>query len=87
METFTQVLGRVYDIKVDVDCPGSLLFSTSYGFYTVIVNSKPRTPYLIVGNEGNRGYLEGHGKSRDSSTCNQLVRQRLCMAQITVRLP
>jgi len=85
METlFSRAYGMVYHIEVDIDCPGSLLFSTTYGFYTVTVDSKPPTPQVIVGREGTAGYSVGNGKSIQSSPYNQPVRERLCTADITV---
>jgi len=89
METFLRVSGWVYHIEEDIDNPGLLLFSTEYGFYTVTVTvgSTPPTPQVIAGREGSNGYVEGRGKSIQSSPYNELVRERLCTAEITVITP
>ena len=67
METFTRVVGRVYHIEANLYTTGSLVFSTSYGFYAVNVDRQPHTPQLMAGREGTYGYLEGKGKSIQSS--------------------
>jgi len=87
METFPNVPGLVFHIEEDIDNPGSLLFSTEYGFYTVNVHSTPPTPQVIAGREGTFGYVEGRGKSIQSSPYNELVRERLRTAEITVITP
>jgi len=85
METFLQVSRFVSHIEEDIGNPGSLLFSTPYVFYTVsvTVGSTPQVS-AIAGKVGASGYIEGQGKSIQSSPYNQLVRERLCTAEITV---
>jgi len=73
METFAHVPRRVYHIERDIDHKGSLVFSTSFGFYTVNLDRQPPSPQLIAGREGRTGYSEGKGTHLISWLQNRCV--------------